>query len=249
MRKELAKYFVGFSYRGDRRPDAWQWKWDRRFQDNGAWCGSVEAGLPFGIDNPFYPVPGPDYPFRSMLYASAPNVGPSAAPIHAMWDRWGLNRQTKTLGYWDKGCPVKTSIPDIFASVYTSEGKALICVASWAKETTPVSLTVDWQALGLDPAHVRVSLPDIGSVQKAQETFDLSQPIAIVPGKGTVIGVERRVPKETAARTAAKSMPGMGALSGGFGGGAQATWASAPFCFQEVRGVEPGAPDRTCPRS
>ena len=45
MRKELAKYFVGFSHRGDRRPTAWQWKWDRRYQDNAAWCGDVEAGL------------------------------------------------------------------------------------------------------------------------------------------------------------------------------------------------------------
>ena len=121
----------------------------------GYWMTNL-AGLPFGIDNQFYPVPGPDYPFRAMLYASSPNVGPSAADIHAMWDRWGINEQTKTLGYWDANCPVKTNAPDIFASVYTNEGKALICVASWAKETTSVTLTVDWQALGLDPDKVRL---------------------------------------------------------------------------------------------
>lgn len=159
----------------------------------GYWMTNL-AGLPFGVVNQFYPVPGPDYPFRSLLYASAPNVGPSAAPIHAMWDRWGINTQTKVLGYWDKNCPVKTNARDTFASVYVNEGKALICVASWAKETTPVTLTVDWPALGLDPAQVRVSLPDIGSVQKPQETFDLSQPIAILPGKGIVIGAEKRSP-------------------------------------------------------
>jgi len=159
----------------------------------GYWMTNL-AGLPFGIDNQFYPVPGPDYPFRSMLYASAPNVGPSAAPIHAMWDRWGLNQQTKTLGYWDKRCPVKTNAPDIFASVYTDKGKALICVASWAKQTTPVTLTVDWRTLGLAPDKVRVSLPEIGGLQKAQTTFDLSQPVSIQPGKGIVIGMERRSP-------------------------------------------------------
>ena len=146
----------------------------------GYWMVNL-AGLPFGIDNQFYPVPGPDYPFRSMLYASAPNVGASAAPIHAMWKRWGINRQTKVLGYWDKNCPVKPNSPDIFASVYANEGKALISVASWAKQTTSVTLTVDWLALGLNPANVRVSLPDIGTVQKARETFDLNQPIAIPP--------------------------------------------------------------------
>ena len=157
----------------------------------GYWMANL-AGLPFGIDNQFYPVPGPDYPFRSMLYASAPNVGPSTAPIHAMWDCWGINRQTKVLGYWDKNCPVKTNARDIYASVYANEGKALICVASWAKATTSVTLTVDWPALGLDVAKVRVTLPDIGSVQKPQATLDLSQPIPIPPGKGIVIGVERR---------------------------------------------------------
>jgi len=67
-------------------------------------------------------------------------------------------------------------------------------VASWAKQTTSVTLTVDWQTLRMDSAKVRVSLPDIGSLQKAQETFDLSQPIGIAPGKGIVIGMERRLP-------------------------------------------------------
>jgi hypothetical protein len=159
----------------------------------GYWMTNL-AGLPFGIDNQFYPVPGPDYPFRSMLYASAPNVGPSAAPIHAMWDRWGIDEQTKVLGYWDKSCPVKTNAPDIFASVYTNEGKALICVASWASVPTSVTLAVDWQTLGLDPTNVRVSLPDIGDLQQAREKFDLSQSMIIEPGKGIVISVERGQP-------------------------------------------------------
>jgi hypothetical protein len=53
---------------------------------------------------------------------------------------------------------------------------------------------VDWQAIGLVPAHVRVSLPDVGELPKAQATFDLSQPTVIEPGKGIVIGVERGLP-------------------------------------------------------
>ncbi len=157
----------------------------------GYWMTNL-AGLPFGIDNQFYPVPGPDYPFRSMLYVSSPNVGPSAADIRALWDRWGINKQTRTLGYWDANCPVKTNARNVFASVYANEGKALVCVGSWAQEATPVRLSVDWQALGMDPAKVRVSLPDIGSVQKPQEKVDLSQPITVDPGKGLVVGIESR---------------------------------------------------------
>ena len=157
----------------------------------GYWMTNL-AGLPFGIDNQFYPVPGPDYPFRAMLYASSPNVGQSAKDIRALWDRWGINEQTRTLGYWDEDCPVRTNARDVFASVYTNEGKALICIASWARETTPVTLAVDWQALGMDPERVRISVPDIGSVQKPQESIDITQPVVVEPGKGVVIGVQSR---------------------------------------------------------
>lgn len=157
----------------------------------GYWMTNL-AGLPFGIDNQFYPVPGPDYPFRVMLYASSENVGPHAADIRAFWDRWGLNEQTRTLGYWDSNCPVQTNARDLFASVYANQGKALICVGSWARETTPMTLSVDWKALDLDPARVRITLPDIGSVQKPRDAFDLTQPIAIEPGQGVVIAVESK---------------------------------------------------------
>jgi hypothetical protein len=154
----------------------------------GYWMTNL-AGLPFGLDNQFYPVPGPDYPFRAMLYASSENINQSAADIRAFWDRWGLNEQTRTLGYWDPNCPVKTNARDVFASVYANPGKALICVGSWAAETVPLTLSVDWPALGLDPEKVRITLPDIGSVQKPQEGIDLTQPIEIKPGQGVVIGL------------------------------------------------------------
>lgn len=155
----------------------------------GYWMTNL-AGLPFGLDNQFYPVPGPDYPFRVMLYASSENVGPAAAEIRAFWDRWGLDEQTRVLGYWDPNCPVKTSASQVFASVYVNDGKALICVGSWAPETVPVTLSVDWPALGLDPTRVRITLPDIGSVQRPQEGIDLSWPIEVQPGLGLVIGIE-----------------------------------------------------------
>ncbi|NLE38122.1 MAG: hypothetical protein GX621_08880, partial [Pirellulaceae bacterium] len=142
----------------------------------GYWMSQL-AGLPFGVDNQFYPVPGPDYPFRVMLYASSENVGQSAQDIRAFWDRWGINEHTRTLGYWDSACPVKTNAPDVFASVYTNPGKALICIGSWAKTAVPVTLAIDWKSLGMDPATVRVTVPDIGGVQKPRENLDLARPI------------------------------------------------------------------------
>ena len=159
----------------------------------GYWMTEL-AGLPFGIDNQFYPVPGPSYPFRTMLYASSECIGQSAADVRAFWDRWGLNEQTRTMGYWDRNCPVTTNARDIFASVYVNEGKALICVGSWAKEPKLIRLSVDWKVLGLDPTQVKISVPDLGSVQQPQESLDITKPIRIEPGKGIVIGLKRFVP-------------------------------------------------------
>ncbi len=155
----------------------------------GYWMTNL-AGLPFGVVNQFYPVPGPDYPFRSLLYAGAPNVGPAAAPVREMWRRFGINADTRTLGYWDDACPVRTDAPGVFATVHANEGRALICLASWATEPTAVLLAVDWRALGIDPATARISLPEIAGLQPGREALDLSAPLSIEPGKGLVIGVE-----------------------------------------------------------
>ena len=85
--------------------------------------------------------------------------------------RWDINKRTRTLGYWNAKCPVKTNAPDVFASVYLNEGKALVCLASWARETRSVTLAVDWEALGMTPDKVAISLPDVGSVRKPQATI------------------------------------------------------------------------------
>ena len=155
----------------------------------GYWMTNL-AGLPFGIVNQFYPVPGPDYPFRSLLYAGAPNVGPAAAPVRELWRQWGINADTRTRGYWDEACPVRTGVAGVFATVHANKGRSLICLASWATEPVAVNLAIDWQALGIDPATARISQPEIPGLQPGQETFDLSAPLSIEPGKGLVIGVE-----------------------------------------------------------
>ena len=157
----------------------------------GYWMTNL-AGLPFGIDNQFYPVPGPDYPFRTMLFASSENTGKHAAAIRAFWDRWGIDETTRVLGYWDADCPVKTHADKIFASVYANKGKALICVGSWAEKPVSVTLEVNWRALGLDPKNATISLPEIETVQPGQPSFDPTRAIRIEPGKGVVIGIEQQ---------------------------------------------------------
>lgn len=43
----IAKYELGLGRQGDRAPDAFEWKWDEQNNQDGAWIGSVNAGLEF----------------------------------------------------------------------------------------------------------------------------------------------------------------------------------------------------------
>jgi len=45
IRKEIAKYMMGMSYRGGYRPKEWNWKWDINRADNMVWLGDVPAGV------------------------------------------------------------------------------------------------------------------------------------------------------------------------------------------------------------
>ncbi|MGC9004323.1 MAG: glycoside hydrolase domain-containing protein [bacterium] len=50
LRKEIAKYMMGMSYRGGYRPREWSWKWDINRADNMVWLGDVPAGLQIKLE-------------------------------------------------------------------------------------------------------------------------------------------------------------------------------------------------------
>jgi hypothetical protein len=86
---------------------------------------------------------------------------------------------------------VRTGAKDVYASAYLDDGKALTCVGSGATGTVPVTLSMGWAGLGLDPAHVRATVPGTVTMQAGRDAIDLAQPIDIAPGQGIVIGLER----------------------------------------------------------
>ncbi len=45
VRKGIARYMMGMSFRGGYRPKEWSWKWDINRADNMVWIGDVSAGL------------------------------------------------------------------------------------------------------------------------------------------------------------------------------------------------------------
>ncbi|HGJ66281.1 TPA: hypothetical protein ENS27_13020 [bacterium] len=146
------------------------------------------SGMPFGLYGEMLQNNG--NPWRGMIYGMTNRLGWGGDPrnIWKIWDDFGI-QDAKMIGYWKKSCPVKTDNNDVLATVYRKEGKSLISIASWAKETVSCRLIVDWKALGLDPDKVTISAPEIPNFQPSAK-FGLSDTIPVEPAKGWLLIME-----------------------------------------------------------
>ena len=63
---------------------------------------------------------------------------------------------SRMIGFWVPANPVKTGRADVLATAYVRDGRTMVALASWAKDAVDVRLAIDWKALGLDPAKVRI---------------------------------------------------------------------------------------------
>jgi len=95
------------------------------------------------------------------------------------------------IGYWEKGCPVKTSDPKILATMYKKEGRSLISVASWANERTKFSFQFDWKALGIEPRKAILIAPGIKNFQD-DTSFNPGNSIPIEPKKGWLLYIQEK---------------------------------------------------------
>jgi hypothetical protein len=89
-------------------------------------------------------------------------------------------------GYWSLRCPVKTDNKDVLATVYVGRNKSLISVASWAAEDVKVRLSLDWHALGIDPAKAVFMAPEVAEFQPAAR-FNPNDLITVPKGKGWLL--------------------------------------------------------------
>jgi len=78
FRKDVAQYMMGLNLKGTKMPSAYQWKWDvaNKNQD-GAWIGTVNAGLQFSLRDQHYM-----RPLNTNFYLEKPLVLPAS---------WGNN--------------------------------------------------------------------------------------------------------------------------------------------------------------
>jgi len=137
---------------------------------------SVQRGMVFGL---------------SHRYAWMPLEQVDPSGLWAWWDSFDI-QNAKMLGYWMEGCPVHTDHPAVLATAYVHYGSRMaIAIASWAVEAVIVKLEIDWHAVGLSPAKVRVTVPEIAMFQPALEHASLDS-LRVEPNRGWIVIVEGR---------------------------------------------------------
>jgi Family of unknown function (DUF6067)/Carboxypeptidase regulatory-like domain len=100
-------------------------------------------------------------------------------------DEFGIEN-SRMEGYWVPSNPVKTGKKDVLATSYIKEGAVLVAIASWAEKQEHTRLTVDWKALGIDPAKAVLTAPAIENFQEAA-TYKMNDEIPILPGRGLLL--------------------------------------------------------------
>ncbi|MBM4034937.1 MAG: hypothetical protein FJ291_24605 [Planctomycetes bacterium] len=148
------------------------------------------SGIPFGLMGEMLQDGGNRW--RGMLYGMTARMPwcMDPKPIWKVWDSFGIS-EAKMLGYWDPACPVKTNHKDVLATAYVRKGKALIALASWAKEQVPCRLAIDWKALGLNPEKSTLLAPAVEGYQQAAD-FKPADPIPVPPGRGWMLLLAER---------------------------------------------------------
>jgi len=140
------------------------------------------SGIPFGLMGEM--LEGGGNPWRGMVYGMTNRMpwteNSDPRPIWKAWDDFGI-KGSQMIGYWVENCPVKTNRPDVLATVYKKDGAALVSIASWAKEDVSVQLTMDWKALGLNPAKTSLIAPEIKAFQ---QSFNIKPTDSFVVPKG-----------------------------------------------------------------
>jgi tetratricopeptide (TPR) repeat protein len=146
------------------------------------------SGLPFGLMGEMLEAGG--NPWRGMVYGMTGRLPWSGDPrsMWKAWDDFGI-AEARMVGYWAPTAPVKPGRADVLATSYVREGRAMVAIASWAKERVETGLAVDWKALGIDPAKARITAPEIAGFQEGR-TFAPGAPIPIEAGKGWLLVID-----------------------------------------------------------
>jgi hypothetical protein len=144
------------------------------------------SGIPFGQMSEM--LQGGGNRFLGMVYGATARDAYgqfSPRPVWNLWKTFGI-AGARMIGYWDKECPVRTSNPDVKATVYVKDKETLISIGNFGDQDKTIRLTFDWQALGLDPAKAILTAPEIKDFQSAV-AFRLNEPVPVKSKEGWLL--------------------------------------------------------------
>ena len=152
------------------------------------------SGLPFGLGGDMM---REGNPWRGMLFGMTGR--PRAAHPTALWsalDAFGIANAT-VHGFWNDAAQIaRAECAGVLATVYARRGTALLALASWASETAHCAVTVDWIALGIQPARARAWAPRIDGFQPAIGSIEISAGgqlgVEVETGRGWLIRLDAR---------------------------------------------------------
>ncbi|MGB2824589.1 MAG: glycoside hydrolase domain-containing protein, partial [Phycisphaerae bacterium] len=146
------------------------------------------SGIPFGLMSEMLQDGG--NPWRGMLFGMTgrmPRVALNKA-LWAFWDEYGLP-DSGMIGWWSDACPARTADSKVRCTVYASDRRAIIAVASWHNEAVAVALDLDWTRLRMDASRATLHAPGIPGFQE-ERSFAPSEPIPIEAGRGWLLVLE-----------------------------------------------------------
>ena len=95
------------------------------------------------------------------------------------------------IGYWDDKPVVECSHPEVKATAFVKDDGLLIAVGNFSWKKQSVSLSIDWEALGLKEQEVEIYMPEIEEFQPAQKLTPQSR-IEIDIKRGVVVIVKKK---------------------------------------------------------
>ena len=135
------------------------------------------SGIPFGVMNEMLENHGGGNAWRGMVFGMNGRFLPGCDEMWKFWDTFGIEK-AKMIGYWDKKCPVKPTLPRIKATVYQKPNEALIALAEWPEDDAPAArrnFNVPLIAVGSDVEAQTASFAKFGGdgkvVSASHQTF------------------------------------------------------------------------------
>ncbi|UKA63693.1 glycoside hydrolase domain-containing protein [Arthrobacter sp. FW306-04-A] len=152
------------------------------------------SGIPFGLMGEMLQDGG--NPWRGMVFGMTGRV--PAVDNRPMWRFWANNglEEATMIGHWAIDAPIRSSDPEVLATTWlTSDGSAVVALASWAAEPVDVTLVFDGgaaSALSEEGAAALASSPVTVHLIEGFQTaasYRPGQPITIEPKRGLLLTI------------------------------------------------------------